>query len=55
MGIIFEEITDVNNYSDGKENYEEYFYQQCESDARKYAKLAVQDYQTRIEEYLENK
>lgn len=54
---IFDEIVfykeEFENYSDGTgENYEAYYYQRCEQDARNYAQNAVEEYYRRINDYL---
>lgn len=40
-------------YADGDEDFFSYYSQQCEKDARKYAEDAVDEYYSRINEYLE--
>lgn len=40
-------------YVDGDEDFFSYYSQQCEKDAREYAENAVDDYYSRINEYLE--
>lgn len=44
--------TEFQNYTDGEDDFESYYRQACESDARAYATDAVRDYYSRIEEYL---
>lgn len=44
--------SEFNNYISGEEDFCGYYYQDCESDARDYAKEAVYDYYGRINEYL---
>ena len=45
---------EFSNYVDGKENIYEYYFQWCEADSRDYAREAVADYYSRIDEYLLN-
>lgn len=47
-------IREFNDYADGYENFCAYYYQECESDAREYAEIAVKDYLFRISEYCED-
>lgn len=47
-------VDEFNNYVDGDEDFYTYYLQECESDAREYAEKAVEDYMSRIYEYLEN-
>ena len=43
------------SYVDASGDYCEYYYQKCETDARKYAEEAVIEYYARIEEYLDDR
>ena len=45
--------TEFEDYADGDEDFELYYQQKCEADAREYAESAVEDYYSRIQEYLE--
>lgn len=45
-------IEESENYISGDEDYEQYYFQQIEADARKYARDAVSDYYERVYEYL---
>lgn len=45
-------IEEFGNYADGYEDFCAYYSQQCEKDARSYAEDAVEDYYSKIEEYL---
>ncbi len=44
--------SEFNNYIEGDENFCDYYSQDCESDARKYAEDSVADYYLKIHEYL---
>lgn len=46
-------VDEFATYSDGYEDFFSYYSQQCEKDAREYAENAVDDYYSRINEYLE--
>ena len=46
---------EFQNYKDGNRNFNAYYEQKCEIDARAYAKSALSDYQTKIEQYLATK
>lgn len=46
-------VDEFATYADGYEDFFSYYSQQCEKDARKYAEDAVDDYYSRINEYLE--
>lgn len=43
------------NYKSGSHGFSDYYYQDCEIDARKYAEEAVTDYYRRIEEFITEK
>lgn len=45
-------LKEFNNYISGTQNFYAYHEQLCETDARKYAKDAVEDYYNRIYDYL---
>lgn len=45
-------LEEFDNYIDGDQDFNRYYEQLCEADARKYAKDAVEDYYTKIYEYL---
>jgi len=47
-----DELSHYVSGSDGNNNFDDYYNQRCEADAREYAKIAVQDYYDRIENYL---
>lgn len=53
--LVFREITfwknDFSDYKSGHENYDDYYTQECEVDARQYAEQAVRDYYQKIENY----
>lgn len=44
--------SEFDNYISGEEDFDNYYYQDCESDAREYAEYAVYNYNCRINEYL---
>lgn len=46
-------VDEFATYADGYEDFFSYYSQQCEKDARKYAEDAVDDYYSKINEYLE--
>lgn len=55
---VFNKVADYADefggaYVDGDEDFYTYYSQQCETDARAYAKNAVEDYYSRIDAYLE--
>lgn len=43
---------EFDDYADGENGYYTYYFQDCEMDARNYAEDAVEDYYSRIDEYL---
>lgn len=43
---------EFDDYADGENDYYTYYFQDCEMDARTYAEDAVEDYYSRIDEYL---
>lgn len=43
---------EFRNYDNGASDFTSYFFQYCEMDAREYAESAVQDYYSRIDEYV---
>jgi len=43
---------EFSNYADGDDDFEEYYFQACESSSRAYAKIAVRDYYDRINQHL---
>lgn len=43
---------EFDDYANGENGYYTYYFQDCEMDARTYAKDAVEDYYSRIDEYL---
>jgi len=43
---------EFRNYDNGASDFSSYFFQYCEMDAREYAESAVQDYYSRIDEYV---
>lgn len=45
-------VNEFNNYVSGNTDFYSYYSQQCEEDAREYAEDAVNDYYSRIDEYL---
>ena len=55
---IFQEIAtyeeEFNNYIDPLEDFEGYYYQECEIDAREYSEWATRDYYKKIYEYFMN-
>lgn len=44
---------EFGSYVGGAENFCSYYFQQCESDAREYAEVAVADYYSKIKDYLD--
>ncbi len=54
--LIFDSIhsykQEFANYTDGDEDFAEYYLQACEVNARRYAESAVEEYMYRIEHYL---
>ena len=59
-GLVYESSMELqyaenfSNYYDGDDDYEKYYNQACEEDARDYVEEGVEDYMRKIEEYKNN-